>query len=257
MKEILKNELLLLKNYFGLNKINDSKINTIRDELIIFGIKHEILECISNNKNILNEINGTSEYITKYKSIFINIENILNDKDPLKEKYNKLLDELNEKNKKLKELEKKLLDEFELNEKNKKLKELEKKLLDELNEKNKKLNELEKKLSRYPFQLSENEKLISVIFSSFEEDINYSLICKNTDYFESIENRFYEIFSEYNSLDYYFSSKGNKINKEKNLMENKIYDNDIILVERYNENRNNYEEKRENPKKSKKRKRKK
>ena len=83
-----------------------------------------------------------------------------------------------------------------------------KNLINELNEKlknlnnnlnNDKLNELleeirikDKIISNYPVQLSEGEKLISVIFVSSDQKVHYSVICKNTDKFSKIENMLYD-----------------------------------------------------------------
>jgi len=46
-------------------------------------------------------------------------------------------------------------------------------------------------LKKFPFKLNEEEKLISIIITTFDEDINYSMICKNTDLFYNIEKEFY------------------------------------------------------------------
>ena len=97
--------------------------------------------------------------------------------------------------------------------------------------KDKEIENLKLKLSRFPFELNEGEKLMSVIFSSKEEDILYSIICKNTDKFSKIENIFLEKNIEYADIDYYFSHKNNnKIKRMKSLEENKIYNNDIITL---------------------------
>ena len=53
------------------------------------------------------------------------------------------------------------------------------------------------KLSRYSIELNEDEKLINVIFTSINEDIYFPVICKNTDKFNIIENKFYENYPEY------------------------------------------------------------
>ena len=43
---------------------------------------------------------------------------------------------------------------------------------------NNEIDKLKKKLSRYPFELSKGEKLISIIFTSSDQNMYYSLICK-------------------------------------------------------------------------------
>ena len=56
---------------------------------------------------------------------------------------------------------------------------------------NEKDSEMAKLKLRYPFELSEGEKLISITFISLDELIQYSIICKNTHKFKEIENMFY------------------------------------------------------------------
>ena len=53
-----------------------------------------------------------------------------------------------------------------------------KEFLETLIEKDKEIKELKLKLSRYPFELLEDEKLMSIILTSADEKINYSMICK-------------------------------------------------------------------------------
>ena len=64
-------------------------------------------------------------------------------------------------------------------------------------EKNNEIKILKTKLSRFPFELNEAEKLMSVTFSMKNENIYHSIICKSTDKFNIIENKFYEAYSEY------------------------------------------------------------
>ena len=40
------------------------------------------------------------------------------------------------------------------------------------------INDLNEKLKRFPFILEKNEKLISIIFSSMNQKINYSVVAK-------------------------------------------------------------------------------
>lgn len=106
-------------------------------------------------------------------------------------------------------------------------------LFEELSKKDKVIEELKKKLSRYPFELSEGEKLMSIIFVSRDQKIHYSIICKNTDKFNQIENKLYENedYSEYSETDNIFIVNGLKVKKNKSLDENKIKDNDIIILD--------------------------
>ena len=93
------------------------------------------------------------------------------------------------------------------------------------------INELKAKLSRYPFELLDGEKMISIIFNSGKQDINYSIICKNTDLFVNIELKLYQEYPQYSEVENFFTTNGERINKYKSLEVNKIKNNSIILLE--------------------------
>ena len=162
---------------------------------------------------------------------------------------NKLLNE------RIKELEKKLNMKGEKSENNLKTKNIneDKDLIKDLNEKfnylnnlyknlntnlNKdKLNELleeirikDKIISKSPIQLLEGENLLSVISVSSDQKIHYSCICKNTDIFNKIENKLYEVYPEYKTSENNFLANGNKVNKYETLEFNKIKNSDIIIL---------------------------
>lgn len=103
-------------------------------------------------------------------------------------------------------------------------------LYDELKIKDQKIEKLEKALKRYPIELSENEKLMSIIINSSDQKIQHSIICKNTDKFIKIEAILYKEYPEYEELSNYFLSNGKKISKFKTLEENKIKNSDIITL---------------------------
>ena len=50
-------------------------------------------------------------------------------------------------------------------------------------EKEKEVKEMKAKLLRFPFELNEKEKLMTIIFTSVDEKLLFSVICKNTDKF--------------------------------------------------------------------------
>ena len=104
------------------------------------------------------------------------------------------------------------------------------KLMEELNLKE---NELKQLKSKLPFDLGENEKLMTVIFIPPDSKIHYSLICKNTDKFNRIENVLYEQYSEYQESENYFTANGIKIIKSKTLEENKIKFSDVITLNKF------------------------
>ena len=99
----------------------------------------------------------------------------------------------------------------------------------------KKIDELKEKLARYPFELLKGEKLISVIFNSMDQNIHYSVICKNTDKFNKLEEKLYNDYPQYFDSDNYFIVNGNRINKLKSLEENNIKNSDIIILNQRND----------------------
>ena len=208
-----------------------------------------------DNKNELNEL---KELLNKEKSknetLIKKIESLEKELNENKEKQEKQENEYDkykiESEKKIKELEDKLNKEKNKNESlEQKIKKLvsEKKINDNKNnkdnpdskeslinlilEKDRELNELKKKLSRYPFELNEGEKMMTVNFLSGNQKIqNYSLICKNSDSFNVLEKKLYENFKEFYESENYFTVNGNKIHKLKSLDENKIKNNDVIIL---------------------------
>ena len=101
---------------------------------------------------------------------------------------------------------------------------------DSLIELYRKIEDFREKLSRYPFELLKNEKIISVILTSNEENIHCSILCKTTEKFNRLEERFYKGYPEYSLRDNYFSVNGNIVNKFQTLEENKIKNSDIIML---------------------------
>ena len=89
----------------------------------------------------------------------------------------------------------------------------------------------DKIISNYPVILSEGEKLMSVIFTSLDKKVQYSVICKNSDIFNKIENILYDSYLEYRESENNYTINGYKINKYKSLEANKIKDHDIILLQ--------------------------
>ena len=98
-------------------------------------------------------------------------------------------------------------------------------------EKDKELRELKLELSRYPIELKEGEKLMTVNFTTIDSKIqNYSIICKNTEIFNNLEKRLYEDYKEYYNTENYFTVNGKIIHKCKNLDENNVHNNDVIIL---------------------------
>jgi len=74
---------------------------------------------------------------------------------------------------------------------------------------------------------------MSIIFTTLDQKFYYSIICKNTDKFNIIENKLYDAYSEYSETNNFFIVGGITINKVKTLEENKIKNSDIILLSQY------------------------
>ena len=176
------------------------------------------------NKNLLEEI---KKIIILNEAIFKerNFEKIFGEIDLLKNELDK------EKNK-TKNLELKNKELFEkIQELNKRetqnnLKELD--LLRKLYSQDEEIKRLNYKLKLFPCELSDGEKLISVIFLSKDESILFSIICKTTDTFMTIENKLYARYPTLFDSKANYLVNGNKIDKLKKLDENKIGDFSII-----------------------------
>ena len=106
------------------------------------------------------------------------------------------------------------------------------KLYEEISENLKEIKELKRKIEKYPFELCENEKLMSVIISTEDKNTQYSIICKNTDKFSRIEEKFYENFPEFGKTENSFNANGNKIKKYQTLDENGVKNGDLIIFKK-------------------------
>ena len=76
----------------------------------------------------------------------------------------------------------------------------------------------------------EVDKFISIIFTSTDQVIHYSIVCKIEDYFSQIEQKLYKEYPEYNNSNNVFISQGNLIQKDKSLKDNKIKNSDVITL---------------------------
>ena len=79
---------------------------------------------------------------------------------------------------------------------------------------------------------SESEKIISVLFMTQgnQDIINYSMACKTTDLFSSLEERLYQDYPNYRNVEKIFMVNANRISRNKTLEENNIKNNDIICL---------------------------
>ena len=100
--------------------------------------------------------------------------------------------------------------------------------LELLGQKEKEINKLK---SSIPFDISEGEKLMNVLFIS--ASIQEPIMCTQKQIFNEVENKLYEKFPELKNGEYYFLVGGNKVNKYLTLEENKIKDGDKIIIEKF------------------------
>jgi len=262
MTKILKEELkeidkMPLKEQIEIRKkIIDESLSHLSGYYQIF------IDNLNGNENKIEEILNMNEF-----ELLITLENINDKNQELKEIIIKLKLDLkkekennNEKDLKIKELEEMLKkNEKDMDkEKNIKIKELEEtlknkekeidkekrekndliKIINDLkNNKSNKDNELKELMEneikmlkeKIPFEYGKEDKIFTVTFLSQNEDIHYSMICKNTDKFQRLEKAFYDKFPEYKNCNNTFLINERKIDKNKNVETNGIIDNDVII----------------------------
>ena len=273
----LEKELNLLKEYFSLNYIDESYLLKLKEDIILFiQKKEEILQMINNCFLFISEfVTNKTEFFYELKNIYkkyqkkITLELIKN-YEKILEKYfsnkfdakqgdenshtfqkikilnnqNKILSQevnnLREQNNIFQSKINELTDEFNKEKEKEKITDEKSNSFSWFVEQYKILSE---KLSRYPIDLLKDEKMISVIFTNSYKQFYISIICKNTELFSSVENKFYgkieEIFdnnnrfSKYKETENYFILNNKKIIKSKRLDENDIKDNNIIIIRQF------------------------
>ena len=229
-------------NYYGEDIIFaqiEKELNimkTLKDEYINKKLDVDLENNLKDLNNIIKKmqkvINELNKKIKEYS-----LDNSLKEKEIIKLKEHICIVE-NEKKEILKlnnQLNKDLIEQKkQYNELNKKIINLPndlKEAWDLFKKKDKKIEDLELQIKSFPIQLSENEKLISIILKTEDENIIQSIICKNKNKFKEIEDIFYLKYPEYTYFEnIFFNDKGNKIKRNKNLDENGINDNDIIII---------------------------
>jgi len=92
------------------------------------------------------------------------------------------------------------------------------------------IEKLKAKLSRFPFELSEGEKIMSIIITPPDKKFIRSIICKNNDIFYDLEKIIYQKNESFLDIRNYFTLNGRKIDETKSLEKNQIKDNDIIII---------------------------
>ena len=78
--------------------------------------------------------------------------------------------------------------------------------------------------------INPGEKILSVLFNSCDQKINYSIACKNTTPFVRIEEKLYEEYPEYKDTENYFLHNGAIIKRFKTIEENNIKNGKPIIL---------------------------
>ena len=170
-----------------------------------------IEELIKKNTYLINELNKLENEFNKansenrlLKRKLTDLENIIKEKDA----------QLNKSLSKVKDLEKILKNKSKDNLNLEKILSL--------------MKELEEIKSKFPFQFSQNEKIMTITLISYDENIHYSLICKDTEIFSMIERQLYKEYPEFMENEIIFKKNDKIINRHLSLEENGIKNNDII-----------------------------
>jgi len=225
---------MLFVKYFLKQNDNEKNLNnifTVDEE--INRLRNKIKQLESDKSYLYKEIERLKTFENKNKDLKNKIkenDNIIRDlKNKIKENENIICDSKNEINN--------LINKNKLLENNKNEKIISNNNKDEIIElmkkleiKNKEINELKSKIG---FDLKEGENLMTIIFISVDQQIHYSIICKNTDNFSKIEKMLYDKYPEYKKSENYFLYKGKKINRFETIEENGIEYSALITLNKY------------------------
>ena len=190
-------------------KRNNNNIN-LKDNKDIHDIK--IKESSENSSLLISNLKKEKEIINELNSKIKKLEALLKENDKeiteIKGEKNNLIKKIND--------IKNISNNNKINE-----------LMDKLEEKEKEIMELNQ---IFPFEYVKGDKIFIVTFITLNEDIHYSMICKNTDKFDRLEDSFYNKFPEFKKSINDFLIHDKIIDKSNNLESNNIIDNDIIIV---------------------------
>ena len=146
-----------------------------------------------------------------------------------KNKNKNLLEELNKEKIKVKELNNKIKTyKNSNNEYIKKLKELE----ELIKLKNKEINNLKTNNNNNNENsfINSQEKIISIFFTSINEENYRTISCEKTDTFDKIEEKIFNEYPKYKDYNVFLTVNGKVIESEKTLEENGIKDGNTIIV---------------------------
>ena len=95
---------------------------------------------------------------------------------------------------------------------------------------NKIINDLKSQINSNALNILPGEKILAVNFCSLDQQVNYAIATKNTELFVFLEMRLYNEYPEYKEKETYFLIDGKKINRFKNIEENKIKTGSAIIL---------------------------
>ena len=180
---------------------------------------------INNSRNNRNNL-----FANKRKSNTFDFSNNIPNTNYNESENDKLKRQLNEeKNKNMKLINENKILKKQINALNDKIKKLEEM---QINQDKLKFNKSIKQNDFLVHKMKPSEQLLNVTFitSGTNGLINYQLICKNTELFVRLEERFYNDFPQFKEYDLFFKNNNKKIKRFKTLEENNIKDKDVINI---------------------------
>ena len=81
----------------------------------------------------------------------------------------------------------------------------------------------------------DTKNIITLKFQSVDQNINHFIICNEDEIFNSIVNKIFEVKKVFKKYGNIFLCNGNTINEYKSLKENKLKNNDTIIVNKLDE----------------------
>ena len=78
--------------------------------------------------------------------------------------------------------------------------------------------------------INPGEKVIAALFVSTDQQITYSIACKNTTLFVKLEEKLYDKYPQYKNTDNYFLYNGNRVRRFKTIGENNIESGEKITL---------------------------
>jgi len=185
----------------------------------------------NNNEKVIKNLNEKSNDIKiKEDNKYNELLNQLNEE---KNKNKQLLEELNKEKFIVKELNDKIeIYENSNNENIKKIKGMLKIIKSQTLEINKFKNKNDTNKIR---SIEEGGETMVIFFTSINQDIYRIISCKNTDIFIKIEEKIYNEYPKYKDYNTYLIVNGNEIKRFKTLEENEIKDGNTIIFKIYDE----------------------